>query len=461
MTSRSGPVTDLDARSADALSVAHIERGLSSAEAESRLRRDGPNELPRARRVPLWSLIAGQLRDPLILVLLVAAVLTLATGDWTDASVILFVIVVNTTVGVVQEVKAEREIAALSELAAPDARVLRDGEQHQIPAAAVVVEDVLVLAEGDIVPADARLVEAVALLVDESALTGESVHVDKTPGGVAGADDVVSAGTVVTRGRGRAVVMATGSASAMGRIAALVGERHGLTPLQRRLVGIGRVLAAAAVALCAIVLAIGLVKGQPAELMVITAISLVVAAVPESLPAVVTLALALGARRMSARNALIRRLPAVETLGSVTVLATDKTGTLTEGNMVARRLWTSVGDAEVSGSGYGPDGVVTRQGERVDAEGAPDLASLLTAGALCNDAALLPPSGDREEWTAAGDPTEAAMLAAAARLGLDAADLSERFPRVAEVPFDSGRKRMTTAHRLPRRRHQDHLQRGA
>ncbi len=408
MTSRSGPVADLDARSADALSVAHIERGLSSAEAESRLRRDGPNELPRARRVPLWSLIAGQLRDPLILVLLVAAVLTLATGDWTDASVILFVIVVNTTVGVVQEVKAEREIAALSELAAPDARVLRDGEQRQIPAAAVVVEDVLVLAEGDIVPADARLVEAVALLVDESALTGESVpwtrhqrrswrrrrrvrgdrgHPRSRPG----------------RGDGDRVGQRHGADCRAGRRAprshpaAATASRH------------RRVLAAAAVALCAIVLAIGLVKGQPVELMVITAISLVVAAVPESLPAVVTLALALGARRMSARNALIRRLPAVETLGSVTVLATDKTGTLTEGNMVARRLWTSVGRRRGQRLRLWPgrrrDQARRARSTRKDA---PDLASLLTAGALCNDAALLQPSGDREEWTAVGDPTEAA-----------------------------------------------------
>ncbi|HEX6931072.1 MAG TPA: HAD-IC family P-type ATPase, partial [Streptosporangiaceae bacterium] len=291
--------------------------GLTSAEAAARLSKYGPNELPRPRPAPLWRLVASQLRDPLILVLLVAAALTLGTGDWTDAGVIVLVIVVNTSVGVVQEVKAGQAIAALSELTAPDARVLRDGEQHQIPAADVVLGDVLVLAEGDIVPADAGLLEAAALLVDESALTGESVPVDKTPT-LDGPDGVVSAGTVVTRGRGRAVVTATGAASAMGRIAALVGTRPGLTPLQRRLVGIGRVLAAGAVVLCAIVMTIGLVKGQPVELMVITAISLVVAAVPESLPAVVTLALALGARRMSARHALIRRLPAVETLGSVT-----------------------------------------------------------------------------------------------------------------------------------------------
>ncbi|HEX5189158.1 MAG TPA: HAD-IC family P-type ATPase, partial [Streptosporangiaceae bacterium] len=352
-------------------------RGLTSAEAASRLRRYGPNELPRARPTPLWRLVASQLRDPLMLVLLVAAALTLGTGDWTDASVIVLVIVVNTSVGVVQEVKAGQAITALSELTAPDARVLRDGEQRQIRAAEVVPGDVLVLAEGDIVPADARLAEAAALLVDESALTGESVPVDKTAAGD------VSAGTVVTRGRGRAEVTATGAASAMGRIAALVGTPHGLTPLQRRLVGVGRVLAAGAVVLCAIVMAIGLVKGQPAELMVVTAISLVVAAVPESLPAVVTLALALGARRMSARHALIRRLPAVETLGSVTVLATDKTGTLTEGTMVTRRLWTRDGDAQVSGPGYGPGGTVTRDGRHLGLGDAPDIDALLVAGVLC------------------------------------------------------------------------------
>ena len=253
----------------------------------------------------------------------------------------------------------------------------------------------------------------------------------------------------MVRGRGRAVVTATGAASSMRRVAALLGAEPGLTPLQRRLAGVGRVLAVVAVVLCAIVLAIGLARGQPAELMVIAAISLVVAAVPESLPAVVTLALALGARRMSARNALIRRLPAVETLGSVTVLGTDKTGTLTEGNMVARRLWTPGGEAEISGTGYGPDGDVTRAGRPVRAGTAPEVAELLTAAALCNDAALRPPSGSEQGWMAVGDPTEAALLAAAGRFGLSPADLNVRAPRIAELPFDSGRARMTTVHRLP------------
>jgi Ca2+-transporting ATPase len=423
---------------------------LTSAEAAARLARDGGNVLPPTPSVPVWRRVAWQLRDPLVAVLIVAAVLTIATGDWTDAAVIAVVIVANTAVGVVQEVKADRAITALAGMTAPEARVLRDGAQRVIPAAQVVVGDLLVLAEGDIVPADATIVEAAALLVDEAALTGESVPVDKaahpdpeTPG------DTVSAGTVVVRGRGRATVTAIGASSAMGRIAALMAPASGLTPLQRRLVGVGKALAAVAVVLSVVVGVLGLVRGQPLELMVVTAISLVVAAVPESLPAVVTLALALGARRMAARRALIRRLPAVETLGSVTVIATDKTGTLTEGRMVARRLWTPAGEASIAGTGYQPHGSVERDGHPVAAHGAPDLAVLLTAATLCNDAVLRPPEDEAGIWTAIGDPTEAALLAAGGKLGLDATALSNRYPRIAEVPFDSTRKRMTTVHYGP------------
>jgi Ca2+-transporting ATPase len=420
--------------------------GLTSAEARRRLEEGGPNAMPVRPGVPPWRRVVAQLRDPLVLVLLAAAALTIAIGDWADATVIMLVVVVNTTVGVVQEVKADRAITALSELTAPEARVVRDGAQRLIPSAEVVVGDLLVLAEGDIVPADADLVEAAALLVDESALTGESVPVDKSADAPP-PDGTVSAGTVVVRGRGRAVVTAIGAASAAGRIAGLLTAAPTLTPLQRRLVGLGRVLAGVAVVLCALVGVLGLVRGQPPDLMVVTAISLVVAAVPESLPAVVTLALALGARRMAARNALVRRLPAVETLGSVTVLATDKTGTLTEGAMVVRRLWTPSGEATVSGSGYGPEGEVRRDGPPVT--DAADLRALLTAVVLCNDAAVLAPEHDGGAWTAVGDPTEAALLAAALKLGLRRADLRARFPRRSEVPFDSGRKRMTTVHEVP------------
>ncbi len=423
--------------------------GLTSVQAAARLASAGGNVLPQRRRVGLSRRVLLQARDPMVVVLLIAAVLTIVTGDWTDAAVILLVIVVNTTVGVVQEVKADRAITALSAMAAPEARVQRDGRQQLVPAAEVVVGDLLVLAEGDIVPADASVISSAALLVDESALTGESVPVDKAPAGLEDSGDLVSAGTVVVRGRGQATVTAIGEASAMGRVAALMATGLTLTPLQRRLVGVGRILAGAAVVLCAVVAALGLAQGQPVELMLVTAISLVVAAVPESLPAVVTLALALGARRMAARNALIRRLPAVETLGSVTVLATDKTGTLTEGVMFAARLWTPQRDATLDGVGYAPTGQVRDAGRVLTAVAAPDVAGLLTAAVLCNDAALRGPDTGDEAWTAIGDPTEAALVAAGAKLDLDQEILTGQWPRAAELAFDSVRKRMTTVHTLP------------
>jgi P-type Ca2+ transporter type 2C len=428
-----------------------VTDGLSEAEAARRLAVDGANVLPERHRVGLVRRVLLQLRDPLILVLLVAVVLTIATGDWSDAAVITLVIVANTSVGVAQEVKADRAITALSAMAAPVARVLRDGVQRHVPAADVVVGDLLMLAEGDIVVADAAVVESAALLVDESALTGESVPVDKAVGtaDLEQPGDLVSAGTVVVRGRGRAVVTATGTASAMGQIAALMATGPALTPLQRRLVGVGRVLAVTALGLCAVVMVLGLVRGQPVELMVVTAISLVVAAVPESLPAVVTLALALGARRMAARHALIRRLPAVETLGSVTVLATDKTGTLTEGSMYAGRLWTPDREATLLGAGYAPTGTIRDDDRPLGQADAPDVTALLTAAVLCNDAGLRPPDSPNGPWTIMGDPTEAALLSAAGKLGLDQAELAGRWPRIREVPFDSDRKMMTTVHTLP------------
>ncbi len=421
--------------------------GLTSEEAAARLTRAGQNILPQRPPIRLSQRVLSQLRDPLIAVLLVAVVLTAVTGDWPDMSVILLVIIVNTTVGVAQELRADHAIAALTRLTAPTARVIRDGRQREVPAGTVVVGDLLVLAEGDIVAADATVSEAAALLVDESALTGESVPVDKT------VVDEVSAGTVVVRGRGRAVVTAIGAASATGRIARLLERGPDLTPLQRKLVDIGRLVAGVTVVLCVIVLAVGLWRGEPVERMVITAISLAVAAVPESLPAVVTLGLAIGARRMAERHALIRRLPAVETLGSVTVLATDKTGTLTEGRMTACALWTPDGEAVITGSGCAPEGFV-RLGDRV--LGVADhsaITELLAAAALCNDARLLAPDGQDEGWAAVGDPTEVALLWAAVKLGLERESLEADAPRVDERPFDSDRKRMSTVHRLPHGRY--------
>ncbi|WP_410539447.1 cation-translocating P-type ATPase [Streptomyces sp. KL2] len=434
--------------------------GLTEQEAARRLAERGRNEVGRPPGTPLRARVAAQLRDPLILVLLGAVVLTLLTGDHGDTAVIALVIVANTGVGVAQEVRADNAIAALTAMSAPVARVVRGGAEREVPSAEVVPGDVLLLGEGDIVPADARLLHSWVLSVDESALTGESVPVDKDVRADGPEATALRAGTVVVRGRAVARVTATGADSALGRVAALLRPRRGPTPLQRRLAGLGRVLAAVTVALCLLVLLTGLARGQSLETMAVTASSLAVAAVPETLPAVVTLALALGARRMAARNALVRRLPAVETLGSVTVLATDKTGTLTEGRMVVERVWTPEGTVRLTGGGYEPAGEMPADGGSGSGAGgsgdgtpAPAAAravrALLTAAVLCNDAALRPPHDDEERWTALGDPTEAALLAAASKAGLDRAEVLREHPRIGEVPFDSLRKRMTTVHREP------------
>ncbi|MFE9255212.1 cation-translocating P-type ATPase [Streptomyces sp. NPDC006879] len=421
--------------------------GLTESEAAARLAEHGRNEVAAGQAVPLYARVLAQLRDALILVLLGAVALTLAIGDHADAVVIALVIVVNTSVGVAQEIRADNAVTALSAMSAPRARVLRGRAPQEIPAVSVVPGDVLLLGEGDIVAADAELAEASALLVDESMLTGESVPVDKDAGAR------LSAGTIVVRGRGVATVTATGADSALGRIAALLDNKREPTPLQRRLGSLGRVLAVVTLALCLIVFVLGLLRGLPAGTMAVTAISLAVAAVPESLPAVVTLALALGARRMVDRHALVRRLPAVESLGSVTVLATDKTGTLTEGRMVVQHVWTPRGTVDFFGAGYEPEGDVCVDDRPPSVEELDLARMLLTAAALCNDAGLRPPQpGSQEEsrWSAVGDPMEAALLVAAIKAGCpDLASLQRGHPRIGEAPFDSLRKRMTTLHTTP------------
>jgi P-type Ca2+ transporter type 2C len=422
-----------------------LSAGLSSEQARERLSIWGTNTVALEPSIPIWRRVQRQLRDPLVLVLLAAAVLTIVTSDWADTAVILLVVIVNTAVGVTQEIRADQAIAALSRLSAPLARAFRDGQELELPAAELVPGDVVLLGEGDIVPADGEVHEAARLLIDESMLTGESVPVDK--GVHADASGMVSAGTVVLRGRARAVVTDTGPRSALGRIAVLLGSSATDTPLQHRLAGLGRTLALAAIALCGLVLLLGLARGQPLELMFITAISLAVAAVPESLPAVVTLSLALSARRMAARNAVIRRLPAVETLGSVTVMATDKTGTLTQGQMKVERLWTPWGEAEVIGEGYSPEGEIV---DRAPSPARPDhLVALLRATVLCNDATLVGPRSSGEDWTVLGDPTEGALLAAGSKAGLARSTLDLDWPRVSEQPFESSRGRMTTIHSRP------------
>ncbi|WP_331769068.1 cation-translocating P-type ATPase (plasmid) [Embleya sp. NBC_00888] len=426
--------------------------GLTARQVAVKRAEYGPNTIERAEQTPVWVRVVAQLRDPLVLVLLAAAVLTSVTGDLADTAIILVVVTVNTVVGVVQAIRADHAVTALSDLATPAVRVRRDGVEREVTATELVPGDVVLLVEGDVVPADVCVVEGSALLVDESTLTGEAMPVDKSaldPVDEVHPDNLLGAGTVVLRGRAVVEVIATGAGSALGRIAVLMRERPGPTPLQRRLAQLGRVLAVAVIALCAVVFGLGLLRGEPVEAMAITAISLAVAAVPESLPAVVTLGLALGARHMAARHAIVRNLSAVETLGSVTVLATDKTGTLTEGRMVAERLWTATGTAELTGSGYGPVGQLRAAGSTLDVETVPRLRELLTAAVLCNDATLVPPDTANTEWRALGDPTEGALVAAAGKAGLDRDFLRACHARLAEAPFDSVRKRMTTIHRGP------------
>jgi P-type Ca2+ transporter type 2C len=416
-------------------------RPLTSAQASQRLQQIGPNTLPQPRTTPLWRRILGAVRDPLVLVLLGAVVLTTLTRDVADTIVIALVIVVNTTLAVRQEISADRAVSALASLVAPVVRVLRDDREVSRHVADLVPGDLIVLAEGDLVPADAMLVGGASLQVDESALTGESLPVDKSiiddPGpeastaqradhpadqpavekqaATAEADGLLYSGTIVVHGRGLARVTATGSRSALGEIAGMLHPEDRATPLQHRMTQLSRYLATGAVGLCALVMGIGLLNGESFELMLLTAVSLAVAAVPESLPVVVTISLALAARRMAARHAIVRNLAAVETLGSVTLLATDKTGTLTQARMVVTGTW------------WPPDG---------------DEESLLRALVLCNDATL-----DTISDTSLGDPTETALLRAAVSRGVVVDQLRASFPRTGELPFDSARKRMLTVHR--------------
>ena len=401
--------------------------GLSAAEAAQRLTVHGPNTLPEPPGPSVLRRLLRGLRDPLVLVLLVALALTVLTGDLTDAAVIALVIVVNSAIGLHQELDADRSVKALAGMVATHTWVVREGVAVQVPVSDVVPGDLVRLRQGDLVPADATLVEASGIELDESALTGESLPVPKAAGPDPGADPLhatqspdhhrVMAGTVVLHGRGMARVTATGGHSSVGQIAALMTGVAAATPLQRRMARLSAQLAVGAVLLSSLVLVLGVLNGQSLEYMAVTTIALVVAAVPESLPLVVTVSLALAARRMAARHAVVRSLAAVETLGSVTVLATDKTGTLTEGSMRVADVWQPAG--------------TTR-------------AALFRALALCSDAQLDPVSGSTH-----GDPTETALLAAVMDEGVDVAAVRADHPRVAETPFDSARKTMTTVHREP------------
>jgi Ca2+-transporting ATPase len=426
------------------------ESGLSNEDAARRLQERGTNELEdKGTRSP-WAILWDQFVSTMIVILIVAAIASALLGDYEDSIAIAVIVVLNAALGFGQEYRAEKAMAALQQLSAPRVRVRRQGRVREISASEVVSGDVVLLEAGNLVPADGRLLESANLRVQEAALTGESEPVEKNPAPLEEEDtplgeraDMVYSSTVVSMGRGQFVVTETGMATELGKIASMIQSTdREQTPLQRRLNQVGKVLALAALAIVGVVFALGLLRGENLEVMFLTAVSLAVAAVPEGLPAVVTIALALGAQRMFRRHALIRKLPAVETLGSVTVICSDKTGTLTQNLMTVTVLDVAGQTVELEGDSWkpGPDGSAPPIGED------PTLALLLAGGALCNDALL--EDHEEDDFRAVGDPTEGALVVAAAREGLKKPEVEVAFPRVREIPFDSGRKRMTTVHEL-------------
>ena len=405
-------------------------RGLTGREAERRLEQYGPNRLEGERRPGPLRRLLGQLRDPMVLVLLAAAALSLwASGgeDWLDAAIILGIVLVNAAISLSQEDSAQRALSALRAMSAPLARVVRDGKECRLETDRLVPGDLIRLEAGDLVPADARLLEAAGLQADESALTGESAPVDKDAAAVLRPDaplaeraNLVLSSTVVTRGRATAVVTATGMDTEVGHIAGLLMDKgEGQTPLQKKMAEISKALSFVCLCVCAVMFGVGLLQGRPMLDMLLTAVSLAVAAIPEGLPAIVTIVLALGVGRMARRRAIVKKLPAVETLGCAGVICSDKTGTLTQNKMTVTEVWTPRADGR---------------------------ETALTIAALCSDASL---TWKGREPVSAGDPTEASLVAAAAREGLDKNTLEGAWPRRGELPFDSARKLMTTVHQKP------------
>ncbi|MGE3537861.1 MAG: cation-translocating P-type ATPase [Candidatus Tectimicrobiota bacterium] len=424
-----------------------VQQGLRAAEAARRLLQAGPNALRHAPPVSALALLAGQFRSLVIWVLMVAALVSAALGEFVDGLAILAIVLLNAVLGFFQEYRAEQSVATLARLTAPRARVLRDGHALVLAATEIVRGDILLLDAGDLVAADARLIEAAALRTTEAPLTGESQPVEKhadlcraeTP--LAERQNMVFLGTSVAAGSGRALVVATGMDTEVGHIATLLATASsGATPLQQRLDQVARRLLWACLGIVVLMFALGLFRALPPFELFLSAISLAVAAIPEGLPAVVTMALALGVQRMVRRHALVRRLPAVETLGCAQVICSDKTGTLTVGTMTARQVVTSASSCSVSGEGYATSGefVTAGAGRSLAEDGLLD--DLLRAAAACNDAEL---HGQGPETTAVGDPTEIALLVLAAKRGIQRDRLETEMPRLGLLPFDSDRKRMT------------------
>jgi P-type Ca2+ transporter type 2C len=468
-----------------------LETGLSEEQVRQRQAEFGPNELQEAPRRGFWRMLLDQFNQFLVLILLAAALISALVGwrefahtgsttEFVDAGAIMAIVILNAVLGVVQEGRAEEALAALKKMAAPNARVLRGGHLITVASAELVPGDVVILETGNFVPADVRLAESVNLRVEEASLTGESVPVGKDAAEILPAsatlgdrDNLAFMSTLLTYGRGAGIVIATGMGTEIGKIAEMLQTYEDeQTPLQVKLDQLGKTLGIATLIICAVVGLIGIVRGTELSVlfalgpgayfgleetvptlveMFMVAVSLAIAAVPEGLPAVVTISLALGMQEMIRRHALIRKLPAVETLGSATAICSDKTGTLTQNEMTAVQMYVDRSLLTISGEGYKPEGEFLDDAQQVGLEGYPGMRLLLRAGLLCNDARLerIDDNGTGH-WRIAGDPTEGAFVVAAAKAGYWKDALSKEYPRLAEIPFDSDRKRMTTFHPDPR-----------
>jgi Ca2+-transporting ATPase len=442
-------------------SVSQLEtdqkQGLSAAEAQGRLTQYGENKLAEAPPTTIWALLWAQFNDFVIWLLIAAALISAFLGEWVEAGAIMAIVLLNAILGIVQERRAEEALAALKQLAAPDADVVRDGIRQVVRASELVPGDIVYLEAGNYIPADLRLVETFNLRVEEAALTGESVPVQKDyklqlPEEASLGDRKNSAfmGTLVSYGRGLGLVVHTGMKTQIGRIAEMLQQvEDEETPLQKRLDQLGKTLGWAALAICGLVFLLGWVRGNAPLEMFLVAVSLAIAAVPEGLPAVVTISLALGMREMIDRNALIRRLSSVETLGSATVIGSDKTGTLTQNEMTVIRISIEKTDIDITGGGYTPEGEFLVNGSQVTLEQYPAARTALWIGAMNNDAQLVRSNdGPEVDYRMIGDPTEGSIVVAAAKAGLDFQYQENTYPRVQEIPFDSERKRMTTIHKV-------------
>ncbi len=443
-----------------------VDAGLETAEAKRRLSEYGYNELEEKPPITFWERLLDQLRGFVVIILLVAALISAAMGDWIETVVILAIVVLNAAIGVIQESKAEEALAALKKMAAPDAHVMRGGHRVTVPARELVPGDIVVLEAGSIVPADLRLVESANLKIEEASLTGESVPVNKraemileSDAGLGDRRNMAFMSTTVTYGRAKGVVAATGMQTEMGHIAEMIQSvEEEQTPLQRKLDDVGKALGIGSLVICGLVFLVSVFRplilfgtwptGEEIAEFFMIAVSLAIAAVPEGLPAVVTICLALGMQEMVKRHALIRRLPAVETLGSATIICSDKTGTLTQNQMTVTRLWTDGRSYHVTGKGYVPTGKFELNGDVIEVAEHETLKHVLWGSVLCNDAVLEEEEGE-DEYRMVGDPTEGSMIVAAAKAGYWRSELEEKFPRVGEAPFDSDRKRMTTIHENP------------